>query len=86
MQASKLKVMAVRLPESELRRVKTLAVIRGVSLQEAVHQALEAWSGRDAYPAPDSLDTLQGSLADVDTEALLKRERALELAKEQRWS
>src|SRR5271167_4336308 len=37
------KVFSVRLPEAERRRVKSLAASLGLSLQEVVHQALEAW-------------------------------------------
>jgi uncharacterized protein DUF433 len=37
------KVFSVRLPEAQRRRVKSLAASLGLSLQEAVHQALEAW-------------------------------------------
>src|SRR5271166_2902125 len=37
------KVFSVRMPEAERRRVKSLAASLGLSLQEVVHQALEAW-------------------------------------------
>lgn len=76
------KVLSVRLPESELRRFKSLASSRGVSLQEAVHEAIEAWSTmpRDAQLEP--WNALEGSLADVDTDKLLRAERESELAKD----
>ncbi|MGH9345178.1 MAG: ribbon-helix-helix protein, CopG family, partial [Terriglobia bacterium] len=41
--SQRLKVLSVRLPEPEVRRVKSIAARRGISLQEAVRQALEAW-------------------------------------------
>ena len=77
------KVLSVRLPEAELRRFKSLAATRGVSVQSAVHQALEAWASeydRDAPLAP--LAALEGSLADVDVFRLLREERAAETRKE----
>jgi Ribbon-helix-helix protein, copG family len=87
MSASKhLKVLSVRLPEREVRRLKTLAATRGISVQEAVHQALEAWASLRPVTPPDPLHALQGSLADVDVEKLLREEREAELAKDQRWS
>ena len=38
------KLLAVRVPEAERRRIKSLAAIQGLTLQEAVHQAMEAWA------------------------------------------
>jgi hypothetical protein len=40
------KLLAVRLPEADKRRFKSLAASQGISLQEAVHQALEAWASQ----------------------------------------
>jgi len=40
------KLLAVRLPEADKRRIKSLAASRGMTLQEAVHQALEAWASQ----------------------------------------
>ena len=77
------KVLSVRLPEAELRRFKSLAASRGVSVQSAVHQALETWAseyGRDAPLAP--LGALEGSLADIDVFRLLREERSAETRKE----
>ena len=87
MPASKqLKILSVRLPESEVRRFKSLAASRGVSVQEAVQQALETWaSGFIQYTAPEPLAALRGSLADVDVEALMRQERQAELSKDQTW-
>lgn len=87
MPASKhIKVLSVRLPESDFRRFKSLAAHRGVSVQEAVREALKAWASLRPVTPPDPLHALQGSLADVDVEKLLREEREGELAKDQRWS
>jgi ribbon-helix-helix CopG family protein len=76
MVASKhLQTLSVRLPESELRRFKSLAASRGVSVQTAVHQALEAWASEPIEVPAEPLDALQGSLADIDVFRLLREER-----------
>lgn len=86
MPASKhVKLLSVRLPESEVRRFKSLAAARGVSLQEAVRQALESWASEVQKIAPEPLEALEGSLADVDIESLLQREKETESAKDRRW-
>ena len=63
------KLLAVRFPEVEMRRIKSLAALQGLSLQEAVHQALEAWAAKvqpggasrlDPRP-PDALPDSVGS-------------------------
>jgi Ribbon-helix-helix protein, copG family len=79
-------VLSVRLPEPELRRIKSLAASRGVTLQEAVHQALEAWASHVPPTVALPLDALQGSLAHLDIEKLMRQERKAELAKDGRWS
>jgi len=87
MPASKqLGVLSVRLPEPELRRIKSLAASRGVTLQEAVHQALEAWASPLSPTTALPLDVLQGSLAGFEVEKLMRQERKAELAKDRRWS
>ena len=87
MQASRLsKILSVRLPEPEIRRFKSIAASRGVTVQEAVHRALESWASEEIQETlPESLDSLQGSLADVDIDRLRKRERKAELVKDRRW-
>jgi hypothetical protein len=82
--SQQLKTLSVRLPESEIRRFKSLAASRGVSLQEAVHQALENWAFQLEKTPPEPLDVLQGSLADVDIQRLMQQEKEAELAKDQR--
>jgi len=56
-----MKLLAVRLPEAERRRIKSLAASQGLTLQEAVHQAIEAWASKlqaegalmlEPWPAP----------------------------------
>ncbi len=84
MQASK--QLSVRLPEPELRRLKSLAASRGVTLQEAVHQALEIWASHHKPAVALPLDALQGSLARLDIEKLMRQERKAELAKDRRRS
>jgi len=82
-----LKILSVRLPESDVRRFKSLAASRGVSVQEAVHQALEAWASEIRRTPPEPLDALEGSLAGVDIETLMRQEKDAELAKDRRrWS
>ena len=83
MTASKqIAVLSVRLPESELRRIKSLAASRGVTLQEAVHQALEVWASHLQPSVALPLDALDGSLAGVDVERLMRQDRKAELAKD----
>lgn len=81
-------MLSVRLPEAELRRYKSLAASRGVSVQTAVHEAMEAWASDKKDSPLESLLALQGSLAEVDVLELLqedkiddrRRERERELA------
>ncbi len=75
-------VLSVRLPEAELRRIKSVAASRGVTLQEAVHQALEAWAFHAKAAVPLPLDALEGSLASVDVEKMMQDDRKAELAKD----
>ena len=75
-------MLSVRLPEPELRRIKSLAASRGVTLQEAVYQALQVWASHRRLQAPPPLDALEGSLADVDVEKLMRQDRKAELAKD----
>ena len=85
MLASKpLKILSVRLPEAELRRFKSLAASRGISVQTAVHQAMEAWALEPTTVGTEPLDGLQGSLADVDVFRLLCDEREAERGRDRR--
>jgi hypothetical protein len=84
MPASKqIAVLSVRMPASELRRIKSVAARRGVTLQEAVHEALDAWTlrTRSTVMLPP-LDSLEGSLADVDIAKIMREDRRSELSKD----
>lgn len=70
------------MPEADLRRFKSLAASRGVSVQTAVHQALEAWASDEKKGPAERLDALQGSLADVDVFRLLREEKETEQRKD----
>ena len=72
------------MPVPELRRIKSLAARRGVTMQEAVHQALEAWASHLQPAVALPLDALQGSLAGVDVAKLMRQERKAELTKDRR--
>jgi hypothetical protein len=84
MSASKqLKILSVRLPEQEVRRFKSIAARRGVSLQEAVHQALGVWATQQLKVRSEDLDALQGSLSSaIDVQTQRDQERQFELAKD----
>lgn len=82
--SKQLKILSVRLPEPEVRRIKSLAASRGVTVQEAVHQALVSWALAAPNAAPESVASLQGSLSGVDVFAIMKRERKAEFAKDRR--
>jgi len=83
MTASKqISVLSVRLPQTELRRFKSLAARRGVTLQKAVRDALRAWESNNGPNRILSLDELQGSLAGFDTVRAMREDREHELAKD----
>src|SRR5271165_1234343 len=71
-----MKRLAVRLPEPAMRRIKALAALRGVSLQEAVQQALEAWASQPQPGDTHALDQQPGSFAGADLEKLRPPNRA----------
>ena len=79
------KTLSVRLPEDEFRRFKSLAAARGVSVQDAVHQALNVWVVSPSQARPEPLNALEGSLADVDIERLMHDQKEAERAEDQRW-
>jgi hypothetical protein len=83
MTASKqIAVLSVRLPQFQLRRIKSLAASRGVTLQEAVRQALDAWAHRLNPAVLLPLDELEGSLAGIDVTKIMREDRKAELAKD----
>ena len=86
MPASKhFRTLAVRLPEPEIRRFKSLAASRGVTLQEAVHQAIENWATDNPKAPLEPLDSLQGSLKGVNVSRLRQREKHAEIARDAHW-
>ncbi len=76
-------MLAVRLPAELLRRLKSTAARRGVTLQDAVREAAEAWTASGGQRLL-SLDELRGSLAGTDALGLLRRERDAELKRDDR--
>lgn len=83
MPASKhIAVLSVRLPESDLRRFKSIAASRGVTLQQAVHEAIQAWTSRKKPANLLPLEALRGSLAGYDVEKIMREDREHELAKD----
>lgn len=80
MTASKhLRLLSVRVPEPDLRRLKVTAATRGVKLQAAVQEAIGAWIAHPRGTSSQPLDAFEGSLADVDVRGLMLREREAEL-------
>ena len=51
-------------------------------MQEGVHQALRAWAFHQKPAIPLPLDVLQGSLAGVEVERIIREDRKAELAKD----
>ncbi len=43
MPASETKLLSVRLPEAEKRRIKVLAAGEGLTIRQAIHEAFDAW-------------------------------------------
>jgi len=60
-----MRLLAVRVPEAERRRIKSLAASQGMTLQEAVHQAMEAWASKLHAEGALPLPPLPGSQAAV---------------------
>lgn len=87
MPASKhVKLLSVRLPEADLRRYKSVALNRGLTVQEAVYQALESWASKIPTFESDDFEKLEGSLAGIDVMGLLKKEKQAGRRKERLWS
>lgn len=55
------KLLAIRLPEAQKRRIKSLAASLGLSLQDAVQQALEAWVSQHSAKGALSVAPLHDS-------------------------
>ncbi len=46
MLASETKLLSVRLPEAEKRRIKIMAAGQGVTIRQAIHEAFDAWASQ----------------------------------------
>ncbi|MGI8991256.1 MAG: hypothetical protein ACR2I2_16960 [Bryobacteraceae bacterium] len=79
------KVLSVRLTEPEMRRFKSVAASRGVSVQKAVQEALNLWEAQRPPSMTGLLDELEGSLAGSDVLELKRQEKEVEFAKDRRW-
>lgn len=77
-----LKTLSIRVSEPQLRRLKSVAALRGISMQDAVQEALEVWVSSPPQTSLEPLERLQGSLAEVDVAKLMREDRDLELAHE----
>ena len=80
------KVLSVRVSEAEMRRLKSLAANRGISVQKAVQEALDLWEAQVSSPVTQASDDLRGSLAGVDVQAMRREEKDKEMGKDRRWS
>jgi hypothetical protein len=75
-------ILSVRLPAGDLRRFKSLAASRGVTLQQAVQEALRAWASPSKMADVVPLHRLRGSLAGFNVDKVRREERQFELAKD----
>lgn len=78
------KVLSVRISQAEMRRLKSLAATRGMSVQKAVQEALDLWETQVSAPAAVPSDDLRGSLTGVDILALRREEKEKEMGKDRR--
>ena len=67
MPASETKLLSVRLPEAERRRIKIMAATEGVTIRQAIHEAFDAWASRLQSPAP-AADAPHGTPAGTDSD------------------
>src|SRR5271165_1472825 len=56
MAPSETKLLSVRLPEAEKRRIKSMAASQGVTIRQAIHEAFDAWALelQSRAPTPDA--------------------------------
>ena len=74
--SQQVKKLSIRIPELELRRIKSLAALRGVTLEQAVRRALEAWASQPEKEAASPHAAQPASLAGVPTEKPERQARA----------
>jgi Ribbon-helix-helix protein, copG family len=63
------KLLSVRLPEAERRRIKALAASQGLTIGEAIREAFEAWASqlqRRGAALPGGTLAMALSVADLD--------------------
>ena len=70
------KLLAVRLPEAEKRRFKMLAASQGLTLQQAVHEAIEAWASKLQREDTPPLNPLATAPASADSQKPRRQDRA----------
>jgi len=73
------KKLTIRLPDLELRRIKSLAALRGVTLQHAVRLALQAWASQ---PQPGT--TSPDALASVALQTPTRQDHAAKRTQDKR--
>ena len=76
MPANDTKLLAVRLSEAERRRIKSLAASQGLTLQQAVHEAFEAWASKLQQEGTPPLEPPRGPLAGADLQKAKRQDRA----------
>jgi uncharacterized protein (DUF433 family) len=74
------KKLSIRIPELELRRIKSLAALRGVTLEQAVRRALEAWASQPEKEAASPHAASPGSLRGDPAEKPERQARAAKRA------
>jgi|SRR5271157_2296833 len=67
MLASKTKLLSVRLPDAEKRRIKIMAASQGVTIRQAIHEAFDAWAAQLQARAPTP-DAARGAPAGADSD------------------
>jgi uncharacterized protein (DUF433 family) len=67
MPASETKLLSVRLPEAERRRIKIMAATQGVTIRQAIHEAFDAWALQLQAHVPTP-DAVRGTPADTDSD------------------
>ncbi len=53
MSASEIKLLSVRVPDAEKRRIKSMAATQGLTIRQAIHEAFDAWALQLQSRAPD---------------------------------
>src|SRR5271157_59080 len=67
MLASETKLLSMRLPEAEKRRIKIMAASQGVTIQQAIHEAFDAWA-LQLQPRAPTPDAARGAPAGADSD------------------